>query len=292
MDNCGGHNVSGTLDRVRIVFLRARSTAKHQPFGLGVIAQAKILYRSTLLSAVLDVIETRRNTNRKFSSDSGNGKYGIREGNLSHVADAMSIFDDAWSETFRFTVIKCWIKSKCLGACRTQYFNSIIQSATTDDDVDIDLTSSNNSQVRESLQIIGTDTVRSVHNALSSNRLMADEPRTPLHEILDAFNNLETESKLVMVLNSSAPFDKERSREDIINYVLSNFYCSSSHNQARELVPDYNKGNATVLPISVTQNDNSLTEMASKTQNVTSDDVLLGLLKQNSRCTIELESLD
>ena len=47
-----------------------------------------------------------------------------------------------------------------------------------------------------------------------------------------------------------------------------------------------------MLPTSVTQNVNSLTEMASKMQNVTSDDVLLGLLQQVSRRGIELESLN
>ena len=197
-----------------------------------------------------------------------------------------------WSKTSRFTINKCRIKSKCLGARHSHCLNSIIQSATTDDDAEIDLTSSNNSQVRESLQIIGTETVRSAHNALSSNRFMANEPRTPLHEILDAVNNLETESELVKVLNSPSPFDKERSREDITNNVLSNFYCSSSHNQASEFASDSNAGNGAVLPTSVTQNVDSLTEMASKMQNVTSDDVLLGSLQEVSRHAIEFEALD
>ena len=128
MGNCGGHEFSITLDRVRTVLLPGRSTAKHQPLELGAIVQAKIRYRSTLLSAVLNVMETRRDANRQFRSDSVNGNYGIAEGNLPNVADAMSIFNDAWSNTY--------------------------------------LTSSNNSQVSEPLQIIGTETVRSVHNSL------------------------------------------------------------------------------------------------------------------------------
>ena len=121
---------------------------------------------------------------------------------------------------------------------------------------------------------------------------MADEPRTPLNEILDAFNNLETEWELMKVLNSPSSFDKEIFREDITNHVLSNFCCSSSHNQASELVSDCSAGNETVLPTSITQNVNSLTEMAFRMQNVTSDDVLLGLLQQFSRRPIELKSLD
>ena len=45
--------------------------------------------------------------------------------------------------------------------------------------------------------------------------MMADEPRTPLHEILAAVNNLEAESDLMKVLNSTAPFYVEISKEDI-----------------------------------------------------------------------------
>ena len=102
------------------------------------------------------------------------------------------------------------LHQECLGVRHAYCLNSIIQSATFDDDVDIDLASSNNSQVRESLQIIGTETVHFDHKALSSNWFMADEPRTTLHEILDAVNNLETESELVKVLNSPSPFDKKK----------------------------------------------------------------------------------
>ena len=75
MDNCGGHECSITLDGVRIEFLPPRSTTKHQPLDLGLIASAKIRYRKRLLSAVLDVMDLQRNTNHSFkeASSSGNG---------------------------------------------------------------------------------------------------------------------------------------------------------------------------------------------------------------------------
>ena len=73
MDNCGGYEVKVTFERLKIVFLPARSTAKHQALDLGVIANAKIRYRSALLSAVLNVTEKRRTTQEQFPNDSGNG---------------------------------------------------------------------------------------------------------------------------------------------------------------------------------------------------------------------------
>ena len=74
MDNCGAHETIMNLDRVRIKFLPPRSTMKHQPLDLGSIATAKIRYRSKLLSAILDVMELKRNTNYTFKEKSVNGK--------------------------------------------------------------------------------------------------------------------------------------------------------------------------------------------------------------------------
>ena len=89
MDNCSGHEVDITLKRLRIVFLPARSTAKHQPLDLGVIANAKIRYRSALLSAIFNMIEKCRTTHEQFLNYSGNGMYRIKESQLPHLADAV-----------------------------------------------------------------------------------------------------------------------------------------------------------------------------------------------------------
>ena len=92
MDNCGNHEFNVTLEGLKIVFLPARSTDKHHPIDLGVIPNAKIRYRSALLSPVLNVIEKRRTTHEKSPNDSESRRYGIREVKLSHVADAMVLF--------------------------------------------------------------------------------------------------------------------------------------------------------------------------------------------------------
>ena len=74
MDNCGGHEDSFSLPGVEIVLLPPRSTAKHQPLDLGLIANAKIRYRALLLSATIDVINRRQMTNQVWQKDAGHGK--------------------------------------------------------------------------------------------------------------------------------------------------------------------------------------------------------------------------
>ncbi len=40
---------------------------------------------------------------------SSRGVVGIEQGCL-HVGDAIRLFDEAWSQTARTTIIKCWMK--------------------------------------------------------------------------------------------------------------------------------------------------------------------------------------
>ena len=238
------------------------------------------------------MVERRRTTQEQFPNDSGNGRYGIRESQLPHVADAMVLFNDAWSAVSRMTICKCSIKSECLGVQYTQSFQSFIRSLTVDDSFDINLTSSNNLRADRSSTVIDTQRVHSVHNALSSNRLIADEPRTPLYEIVEAVRNWEAESDLMKVLNSPALFDVERFRDDISKDTLINFYEKSQNIDAVASASASNTISEAVISITVCQSIGHLTQMASKMQKLTSDDVLLGLLQQVSSRAQELESQD
>ena len=211
---------------------------------------------------------------------------------MPHVADAMVLFNDAWSAVSRMKICKCWIKSECLGVQHTQSLQSVVQSLTLDDDVDIDLTSSNNLKADGFTNVIDTQTVHSVHNSLSFNRLIADEPRPPFHEILETVSNLEAESDLMKVLNSPDLFDVERSREDFSKDSLINMYVKSRNVDGVESALANNIISEAVISTAVSQNARSLTQMASTMQKVTSDDVLLDLLQQVSNSAQELESQD
>ena len=104
MDNCGGHDVTVAYKKLVILCFPSGSTTKHQPLDLGLISHAKIRYRSALINATINITEQRRSSIIVFPSTSGNGKHGIREGQLPYVADAIEIFNDAWSSTKRITI--------------------------------------------------------------------------------------------------------------------------------------------------------------------------------------------
>ena len=182
MDNCGGHEVTIEYDKLTIIYLSPGSTAKHQPLELGLISHAKIRYRSALLSATLDIIEQRRSSDIVFPSTSGNGKYGVREGHVPHVADAVEIFNKAWSSTKRITICKFWIKSECLGFQHSGSLKHLIQNLVANNDSVDELNSTTDA-------VIGSQTVQSMSEALACNNFMSDEPRTPLHALLDEVSN-------------------------------------------------------------------------------------------------------
>ena len=140
MGNCGGRELDVTLDGVCIEFLPPRSTMKHQPPDLGLIVSAKIRYHFNLLNCTLDVLQMRRATNQTLRTSSRNGKWGLHDGQLPHVGDAIHIFNNALSCMPCTSVMKCWIKSECMGSVQTGQLQSWLDAIQRDNYVDIDLT--------------------------------------------------------------------------------------------------------------------------------------------------------
>ena len=56
-------------------------------------------------------------------------------GLLYRVGPSKTYLNDAWSTVPRETVLKCWVKSQCLGVRHIQCLNSFIQNLTAADDV-------------------------------------------------------------------------------------------------------------------------------------------------------------
>ena len=86
-----GQELNLILDRVRIESLPPSCTMKHQPLDLGLIAATKISYRSVLLRAVLEVMDKKRSIDNDFKERGLNGKYGLQDGLLPHVRDAVML---------------------------------------------------------------------------------------------------------------------------------------------------------------------------------------------------------
>ena len=114
MDNCGSHGEGMNLPGLRVEFLPPKSTHKYQPLDLGIIANAKIRYRTILLRAVIDNTIRWNTGEYDFPLNSQHGQWGVNDGYLPNVVDAMTIFNKAWSKFLPSTILKCWSKSQCL----------------------------------------------------------------------------------------------------------------------------------------------------------------------------------
>ena len=91
--NCGGQECDMDLPGLRIEFLPPNTTALYQPLDLGLIAHSKIRYRSLLLRQIVDNTMLRASSIGKFLKNSNHGFWGLREGQMLHVGDAMSVFN-------------------------------------------------------------------------------------------------------------------------------------------------------------------------------------------------------
>ena len=118
---------------------------KHETLDIGVIASAKMRYCSSLLNYAFDILQMRRTTNRTLMNSSGNGKWGLQNRQLHHDGDAIQIFNNAWSCIPCKSAIKCWIKSECIGSVQTGWLQLLLEALQKDSDVDIYLTSPNQS---------------------------------------------------------------------------------------------------------------------------------------------------
>ncbi len=113
MDNCGGHELDANLPALRIEFLTENFTHKNQTLDLGLISHAKIWYHSFLFRHIVDNTSRWDSGENHFPLSSNSGKFGVRDGHMSHLGDDMSLIYKSWSETNRTTILKCWTKNKC-----------------------------------------------------------------------------------------------------------------------------------------------------------------------------------
>ena len=125
LDDCSGHDNLPAFDGVRYFFLPANTTAMYQPLDLGTIAATKIRYRSVLLRKTINILLRMRQPDHGFQNSTGNGIYGLQQGQMPHVADAMMLLDQEWNEVSAVSTINCWLKSTCLPEEHVQALKNI-----------------------------------------------------------------------------------------------------------------------------------------------------------------------
>lgn len=79
-----------------------------------IISQTKILNGATLLRTCIDIIIQMQGENNGFRTSTGRGCWGLSEVQMLHVADAIRLFNRSWMKMLPGTIVKCWLKIKCL----------------------------------------------------------------------------------------------------------------------------------------------------------------------------------
>ncbi len=135
-DNCRGHKCDMDLPGLRIEFLPPNTTALYQPLDLGLISHSKIRYHSLLLRQIVENTLLGACGIGQFPKNSNHGFRRLREGQMPHVGDAMSIFNKTWQYTTQRTTLKCWLMSKCLSDTQVREGNNLLQTVDASGDVD------------------------------------------------------------------------------------------------------------------------------------------------------------
>ncbi len=61
-----------------------------------------------MLRETIDIVSRMQEANHAFKSSSGNGRWGLQQAQLPHVADAMRLMDSAGDEITLTDIINCW----------------------------------------------------------------------------------------------------------------------------------------------------------------------------------------
>ena len=144
----------------------------------------------------------------------------------------MDLFNEAWRCVRRSTLLKCWVKSKCLSENKTEDASDILAVLIHTDEPMIDMTvSSSTAQTASDSTnvILGKSTAKSLHREirLVSSREYGLPLQTSLNDLLGKISKIEDVAQLMAVMNSPAPFDDEPTSAEVASQQLQNLFESS-----------------------------------------------------------------
>ena len=214
MDNCEVHESEIALPGLRIELLPPRPITKYQTLGLALISYSKTLYRSNLLRMAVNVMLQKQSGDWDFPASSQRGVFGVRDGFLPTIGDAMEIFNEAWHATSRSTAIQCWLKSQCLPELHREWCTELLRDILTTSIYTSDLDA----------PILNSE-VQSIDRDLSTVQSLVI-PQTPASVTLEEANLINNTVSLNEVLNSAAQFDSEPSLSEVFKPVLKEMFDS------------------------------------------------------------------
>ena len=228
MDNCSGHDLDFNLPNVRIECLPPNTTPLYQPLDLGLIAQTKIRYRMSLLRHIINMTLQWQQEDHGFKENSGRGKYGLREGHSPHVADAISLMNEAWEYVSQRNVCKCWIKSKCLHDMHV----FTLQQAIGNIDSSLTYTAAESShglsatENPELSQAITTDEAEGISDAYTAATVL-NVPDTPVAQFLLDVSGCVSPQQFVEAICTPVPGDDIRLQSMESDQEIHSLYSES-----------------------------------------------------------------
>ena len=78
--------------------------------------------------------------------------------------------------------------------------------------------------ISESFNVVDQDVAHNLRTSLTGHELLEDVPRTPLHEVVEEVRGIESESQLLHILNSTAPFDAQTQKDDVSSDFFFDLY--------------------------------------------------------------------
>ncbi len=93
-DSCGRSESAMQLPGLRVEFLPPNCMSKNQSLDLGLISHTKKRYRKLLLHIIVDNTLRWESGEQQFPFTSSKGVWGLRDGHLPHVGDAIDLFNN------------------------------------------------------------------------------------------------------------------------------------------------------------------------------------------------------
>jgi len=141
MDNVSVHNLPDQITGLREEKLPANTTAKHQPCDQGPINTTKTTYKTIAMSRKLAVFsaqmeELSEEKTRRLAAETlaRPGSLGLAAGRSPHVLDAMHIIKESFDEIPASSIVKCWLRAKCLPADVTEVLEGLLRDTPVADD--------------------------------------------------------------------------------------------------------------------------------------------------------------
>ena len=173
-------------------------------------------------------MEERFRNEIEFRSDSQRGMYGVREGQLLHIGDAMNLFNEAWSMTRRSIIIKWWLKSLGLPENLRIEARELLESLLPSEPF-LYLTDADSTQV-SCKNVVSNDTSADIFNDMQI--IVTSESSVciaPVQEILQDAQDIVEISDFIATINSPASFDTDSSRNELSETFLQPMFDENSN---------------------------------------------------------------